>query len=318
MDMGKSGGGGGGSSGSVTWPTYFMQWHEALLGSDPSYVTTGGAIDSAAQSNPFTGLLAYDPTATIANMQTLIGAHHTAISTIVPATEYSDAMSAAKTAVEAYAHSTTELAAAEVAFNAVIDADYNNSALPRFQRGMQDINAVISSSFTTGAALLSAEVTRKKAQFSSELRLQSYREKTSAILSGADKIVARIAAIQQLTLTIINAEIETGRLQIVAMKEYSEATMKIEEAESKWVLDVLTSGSHILAAGQGGVGIGTAKATPLQSALGGALSGAAAGGMAGYGIAAATAAPGAAIALGPIGWGIGIGALLGGAIGLSS
>jgi hypothetical protein len=315
--MGKSGGGGGGSSGSVTWPPYFMDWHDGMLGESLSLSTTMVAVMNNALTsgggNPFTGVVAYDPTTFLTSMATAIDNELVAVAAIVPATEYSQNLALAKVALEAYVFSTTELAAAETAFNAVIDADYNNAALPRFQRGMQDINAVISSSYVTGAALLSAEVVRKKAQFSSELRLQSYREKTTALQNVTGQIVQRAQAINSLTHQLINTKVETLRIAIVGYGEQTKENSRIDEMEAKWDMDVFIHGGQVLASGQGGIGTGTGiKATPMQSALGGALSGAAAGGMAGYGIASATGIA----ATGPIGWGIGIGALLGGAMGL--
>jgi len=55
----------------------------------------------------------------------------------------------------------------------ILDADI----LPRFRRGMQDLNAVNTSTFTTGQAIMLAFAQRDTAKFQADLRAQAFLEK---------------------------------------------------------------------------------------------------------------------------------------------
>jgi hypothetical protein len=271
--MGKSGG--GGSSGSVQWPAYFQSWHEDIL-------TAANTIASTAYAaNPFITSIAFDPATYVASMLATPAALITKVdAAMLAGTDYHDAAVAANSAVTDHIYTAADLAAAEAAYNAIIDAEYVNSTLPKFQRGMQDINSVISSSFTTGAALIASEIVRKKAQFSADLRLQTEKDKANLISHAADIIVNHKQSLFAVSVQATQAQTEAYRIAIVARKEQVDANLKIAENDAKWNIDIISEFSHILAAGQGGIGASTPKASPLQSALGGMASAASIGIMA--------------------------------------
>lgn len=307
------GSGGGGSSGAISWPTYFENYHASLLDAgtgDTLNASMTDAMNAALAVNPFTTAIAFNPTTYLTQMWLNIDTLATTMSALNPITKWHDNLVSAKTAYDDHVFSTTALAAAETAFNNVLDAEYADSDLPRFQRGMQDLNAVMSSAFVTGKALIDAKIVLKKAQFSAELRLQDYRDKTSALVQSAGPIGDFYLKMTDVLQKVLSTQLETRRYGIVAQKEYYDQQLKIDEAHASWDMDVFMKGANVLAAGQGGVTHPTQRsATMLQSALGGAMSGAAMGAMLG----ASNIIPG----IGPIAGLIG-GAILGGGGGAAS
>jgi hypothetical protein len=349
----SKGSGGGGSSGNVTWPAYFTQWHEALLGSGTTMAldtNVAGEIIAASKNNPFSGKVAYDPETPTEEMKAKVDSYWNAIMAINPDTEWHDAAVTVRAAIGDHVFDEATIAAtiaaikasinteaaeksaalvafggalpsdlaaieaAENAFNAIVDANMDTMELPKFQRGMQDINAVISSSYVTGAALLASESIRKKAEFSANLRLQdykigreytgevyklgsamyvkafeqtvdsirllrsnAYRDETLAVLQGVKDIVTRNAQVADFMRIGASLRIETERIVLTAYKEEIEAQIKIDESEAKWKLDVLSSAGNLLASGHGAVSQTNAKGNMMQSVLGGALSGASIG-----------------------------------------
>lgn len=287
-------GGGGGTQGSVRWPTYFETWHGQLIDdaqTDELNSSMVAEMNTAlgVGGNPFTDAVAYNPSTAITAMQANIDSWQTTLSAISPSTMWHDNMVVAKAAYDDHVFSTTKIAAAETAFNNILDAEYADSDLPRFQRGMQDLNAVMSSAYVTGKALMDAKIVLKKAQFSAELRLQSYKDETNFVAQSAGPVNQFYIGFNDLFHRVLTTQLEVRRYEIVAQKEATDQNLKIEEAEATWGMDVFLKGANVLAAGQGGVTHPTAKAASmLQSALGGAMSGAAAGIMAGAPWAAET------------------------------
>lgn len=314
--MGKGGGsGGGGSSGKVEWPEYFQTFHSKILdGTGVVNVNSSLAdeMNTALATNPFTAIVPFDPQYAILDMHHFLDSFMVNKYNEIPSTVWHDNIVAGKAALTDHVYSESEIIAAEAAFNNIIDDEYEVSDLPRFQRGMQDVNAVVSSAFVTGKALLDRKIVHQKAQFAMDLRLQNYRDKTSTLMNAVGPI--NYHAFQSFLLQCMQLDIEAHRYEIVAQKEYVDQEARIEESEAKWHLEVFTIGGNVLASGHGGVSSPTPKATPIQSAIGGAMSGAAMGGMLGWG-ATQMGVTGTLAGMGPVGWGIGIGALLGGLMG---
>lgn len=70
-----------------------------------------------------------------------------------------------------------DLAARIAAFNAEVDHEIETTHLPRFERGMQTINAVISSDYIIGKGIIEAAAGRQKETFSTELNVKAYTQK---------------------------------------------------------------------------------------------------------------------------------------------
>lgn len=275
--MSMGGGGGGGTSGTVTWPAYFQDWHETILGS-PADMTFDFLDVVNSLTNPFDVAVAYDPNAYVANIDAQALLVKSIAASLNPVTSWANYIAYAVTELEDHVMSTTELAASETAYNAVVDADYNNVILPRFQRGMQDANAVMSSAYVVGEALLEAEVLRKKATFSADLRMESYKLKVDAIQRGVESMMNKAIADNNFQNSTFVSYIDAQRINAVLKKEEHDRNITLEELDTKWDLDLFTYAGNLLAAGHGGVSSsGVSKATAMQSVLGGTMSGASMG-----------------------------------------
>lgn len=259
------GGGGGGGSGAMDWPGYMKDWHgEALndTGGDTLANSVTDAINSAYGSSPWTTAAAYDPdtdlTALIAapdELQTLVTllssgtTLDTLISNVLDTSRIDDVV--------------TE-------FAADMDARLLAEVLPRFEAGMRNINAVQSSAFVIGRALIEENQDRQVAKFSSELHLK-------AGLDDAIKVIGMKLEYQKVASQLIA---EAYRIKIVAKKEEADVNNEIDSKDAVWDLELFQYGSNLLA-GIGGGTAGTKGPSATQSAIGGAMSGAAAGAMVG-------------------------------------
>ncbi len=275
------GGGGGGGSGKVDYPDYMKTWHNMALdnaGVDTLTSSMTDVMNSAIGSSPWTGATAYDPDVDLVqlvgapdDLQTLVNllssgtTLDTVIATVLDESRIDDAV--------------TEYAAD-------FDARLTSEILPRFEAGMRDINAVTSSAFAIGKAIIEENQDRQVAKFSSDLHIRQYSDDTIKVIGlkmEYQKVVSQMIA-------------ETYRIKIVAKKEETESNYDFDEKDAKWDLEVFQYGGNLLASiGGGTVSTGGKQPSKIQSALGGAMSGAAAGAMVG----------------GP--WGAAVGGLLGAA-----
>ncbi len=284
----KKGGGGGGSSGAVSHSAYLETIHSDWLdntGVDTVTSSITDLINVGFGDNPYTIDVAYDPDTPIAAMQTELGDLNTLI----------DLLSAG-TGLDALVSNIlddTRIDDSVTEFSADLGARLTAEVLPRFQAGMRDINAVVSSAFVIGQAVLEDGNTRQVAKYSADLHMKAW---------GDDAL--RLIALKiegQKALTHYAAEI--NRLNIVAKKEETDVNAEIDVKDSLWDLELFQYGGNLLASISGGVMVPKQDSpSKTQSAIGGALTGAATGAM----IGSAVPAVGTAI-------GAGVGAVLGAA-----
>lgn len=283
--MSFGGGGGGGSSGSVSNEAYFSAWHESILG-DPCSSGGTGIISNAViilneywAANPYSFSSAQSVTTLEAKLTTATNAIYALVGALDPVTDWQSYIAYVTIGMtDQGLISTSALTAAEAAYNAVLDAEYVNVTLPRFQRGMQDANAVMSSAFVVGEALLEAEVLRKKANYSAELRLQNFKQKIDATMSGVDSMVKLASIERDVMLRAASLYIEGNRITYVASKEETDRNVELDAAAAKWDMEALPYAGNLLAASHGGVSnTNTSRPSAAQSVLGGAMSGASLG-----------------------------------------
>lgn len=272
---GGSAGGGGGGSGAVTYPAHVTSTHHDWLnntGLDGAIsVSVQDAMEAAFGNSPWTAETAYDPDSDIVqllaapdDLQTLVTllSSGTGLDTLI-----SEIMDDAR--VDAVV---TEYAAD-------LDARLTAEVLPRFNAGMRNINAVVSSAYVLGLSNIEANNDRQVAKFSADLHAKTHSDDAIKIINLKLEYQRVVAALTM----------EAYRVKIVAKKEEVDLNLKIEESDALWDLEVFQYGSNVLASAGGGVATpNTKKPTQGQSMLGGALSGAAAGAMIG-------GAPGAVI-----------------------
>lgn len=300
---------GGGSAGGGTaesYPVYVKDFHKNILWHDGAVRVSRSysqAANTAFSYNPFSPMLAYDPTAQITAMLSaistlnLLGSGDTYISI------WQDAVQSAIDFYNANIDSEVQISADAQAFADEVDEEIEQGILPRFQRGMQDINSVMSSAYVIGQAVIENAGLTKKAYHLSQLRTAIIKERSLFIVSSIEGMSKNYMFLGEFKKAITTLEVEARRIGIVAGKEQDDQDYKIEEAEAKWNFEVLQYGANIMSALHGAVSHGPSQKTnPTMSAIGGGLSGAASG-----------AAMGSQILPG---WGTAIGAVVGAAAGI--
>lgn len=292
--MGGSSGGGGSSSGQVSYPAYMSTWHETWLDN----VAT--AMTAAQGADPFGSATAYDPDAEITEMESAVVAFEAVINALAHEADWSAAVSASETGVDSVIDD-TYINAEIAAFANILDDQVVNKAVPSFESGMRDINAVMSSSFAVGKALIYAFRDRDVANYAASLRSKLTFMRNDYVFTNAAKILELQYARVSLAKELAHYIIEFNRIKIVAKKEQADQDLAIDESSALWDLQTFQYGNNVLSSIAGGTSApGKNQRGTANSAIGGALSGAATGAMIGTEIE-----PGYGTAIGAVIGGIG-------------
>ena len=277
--MGSSGG--GGASGAVSHSAYLETIHKDWLnttGVDTIEKSITEVMDSALGNSPWTTLSAYDPTANIAAYDAELALFKVLISGLSDTADWAALYTQADLTLSGVAEAA--IIADAAAFASILDADINTKILPRFRRGMQDINAVVSSAFVLGEAVIEGYRDRELAKHTSVLRLDT-KSRTLTAVEQMMQLMARRIGWEE---GYVKMAVESNRIKIVALKEQADKNAEIDEHDAKWDLEVFQYGGNLMAAIGGGTAIpNMAGKNKTASVLGGAMSGAAAGAMIGGG-----------------------------------
>lgn len=238
----KCGSGGGSSSGKSDWPDYMKTKHEAWLGDIDAVIPV---------TNPYTGIVAYAPTAPIAALATAL-TNYKAFNSSVGTT-----LTTFKTMWSGW------LTTVSNGLNEAMVAALDTSGIPEFEAGMRDINAVQTSSFALGKAMLYARVGLE----ASKLALMNTNQAVELTMKFGESLRGQFAS-----------EIENARLTIIALKEQADRQVELDVEEARWIFfNYREAGALLGAIGGPSAMAGSQKPNPAASALGGAMSGAAAG-----------------------------------------
>ena len=268
--MGSSGG--GGSSGAVSHAAYLETIHKDWLndsGADTIEKSITEVMDSALGSSPWIGKSAYDPDADIASYAAAIASYAVILAGISETVDWDALYTQAETTL-----SDAAVIADTTLFGTQMDDELVTKVLPRFRRGMQDINAVSSSAFVLGEAVIEAFKDRDVAKYGTSLRLHYQDQRLTATEQMLRLMIQKVSWEEGYAKLLV----ESMRIKIVAKKEQTEQDGTIDEADAKWDLEVFQHGSNVLASIGGGTVVpnmpGKNKAA---SAIGGAMMGAVAG-----------------------------------------
>lgn len=356
---------GGGSSGKVDYPEYMKTVHGQLLDNNGADTPTNSVIDAinaAYGSSPWSGETAYDPTTPLADSWTAVCAYNTVVDALNHTTDWLDALDNTRVEIDSNYYSEEFVANSYISFlqdigssltiiaNGVdlinsddyidedidaysrqLDDDIDNNALVKFRAGMRDINAVNSSAFIIGEALILGMKGRDVAKYSADLHLANTTQRNQMIvdLTGkgvnltqlklqdrlarnqmtiniADQMIKSLMARVEFEKSVAMISVDAKTKHIIANKEYTTENLSIAESDAKWDLELFQYTGNMLAAIGGGTsGAGQKQPSTAQSALGGAMSGAAMGASVG------SVVPGIGTAIGAIGGAIiGAGAAL--------
>lgn len=329
---------GGGTTGKVGFPTYMENVHKFSIAredapTDAFDKTLVEVVNEMFTSNPFTGQSFTDPATDFADTETRFDAMDSIVTAIDPTTDWDTFVDIVASKLDetgilpdvdidtvftnARAETTLEtreaIAASLEAINDIVvrsavrsferRSDHTRrGAVNRFAGQMSDINAVQSSAFIFGMAILESQHLQRVAEFDTTLstglyqgaftaHMTAFQNNVRARLTGEmqNKQVRDQTAFQSvglLTQFVLNqAEIdhavtrtkaEINRIKIAGTQEYEGASFDLADREVNWDMDVFHKEVRFL----GGLGGGTAlPAGPskAQSAIGGAIGGAVAG-----------------------------------------
>lgn len=311
--------GGGSSGGSVTTvPGYISSRHKEWL--DDIYED----MNATALNNPYAAASAYDPAVLTDGMLAALNAfcgamagfHDASLDSdkvadvydamyayltgLVPQTDYATYITAITAALDTVYEDTTEVNDAVNAYSTQLQADIEATIIPKFEAGMRDANAVMSSSFVIGEALIYAEKDRNVAKFTADLKIAAHTARSDMIgktgiamldekvklaalylplaKAYSDLYVQGIDFKKQLTSMVL----DSLRIIIIAKKEQQDEDLKIDRANALWDIEMYKYAGSLLGAYQGTYSVqeGVSK-TGMGTALGGAMSGAASGFMVG-------------------------------------
>ena len=334
------GGSGGGSSGKVSYPDFMgnclADWldntHTVTLNSCMNDV-----MNAALGNSPFIGESVYNPDVEVAAMLSASNNFKNYIEALNESLEWSNAYDAVVTKLDwdswadAYAVvrgiidwdgiSDAEIVNDVAAFADQLDDEILTKVLPRFEAGMRDINAVVSSAFVIGRAIIEGMRDKDVAKHSSALRLNATNlnlesdmkkeelrslatrnyladqiAKKSTVLQGDEQILKVLLSKYAWKESYTKFAIEANRMKIVAKKEETDGNLELSESVATWDLELFQYGANLLASIGSGTMVPKEKKKNLAaSAIGGGLTGAAAGAMYGASSSSITGPVGAAI-----------------------
>lgn len=362
-------GGGGGSSGRVEFPTYMEDTHQDWLGYTSTGVDDTVDVDLIAVmdnalgmgGNPWEGHTLTDPATDLAAVQTRYSTYETLVDALDEETDWDSMIDNAVAKVDeagvlvdvdfstvvasARSGATTSLAAGiaaaldeldDAVIARAVQAYMNRGsvqkerAIGRFSSTMADMNAVNSSAFMFGLAIIEAQHMQDVDQYQAQIELQAYNNlvnnwvamfraeleqelrmevtnkssRETVLREGAQMMVQMLSNRVQSTANTAALLAETKRVGIVATQEYELADADLDYKFSQWDFEVFTRAANVLGSISGAAAYVPGQPSKTASAIGGALSGAAAG--AGIGTAIAP------------GIGTAVGAAVGGIAGLLS
>lgn len=270
--MGSSG---GGASGKVSHSAYLETCHKDWLdhtGVDTIEKSITEVMDSAIGSSPWTGLSAYNPDVAIAEYEAGVTAFAVILAGLSDTVDWNNFYAAAALTIDGAADA--NILADVAAYQAVLDDNIAVRTLPRFRRGMQDINAVVSSAFPIGEAIIEAFQARDVNKYAASLRTTLGDKRLQAVDQMMNLMARRIGWEENYTRLLI----ESKRIKIVAKKEQTDQDAVIDDADAKWDLEVFQYGGNLMASIGGGTAIpNMAKKNVGLSTIGGGISGAVSG-----------------------------------------
>lgn len=303
----KGGGGGGGTS---TIPSYLQAAHSYMINREgtigmPLLDNLYSVMSDALHANPFAAVFAYESLNDLGTMNTYINNLNSKVLALSPLNDWRNYYSNALNHLNSNTNELTVNAQIN-AFRAILDEDMQAQVLPEFEGGMRDINAVLSSAFIIGKALIMDGRERKLIAYGAELKHKLFLWRHEAALASTNTIIDMVNKQLGFYEVVARDMMESTRMRIIARREDSAEAIRVIETKATWKFDVFSYAGNFLASVSGGVSSPVPKGmSPTSSALSGALSGAATGAMVG------NAVPGIGTAVGAVG-----GAIIGGLGGL--
>jgi hypothetical protein len=268
----------------VDYPTYMQTVHSHWLDGTGS-IGAGGvelAITQALAANPFTGLVGYNPTTDVAAMATAIAAFQTIVTAMEANSDYATYNTASAAQVDTVYNPSTYISAKIAAHASTLDTELNTKVYPKYEAGMRDANAVMTSAFAIGRAIIEMDRNDKVDKFASDLELQAVSKRADLIQAATSEMIRIYLQKAEYGRVIMAVQLDKLRIGIAAQQDYLTEGKAIAGDAGRWPLEVYKYGANMLA----GISGGTTGSVPVDGnktarIIGSGLSGAAAGAMIG-------------------------------------
>ena len=216
------------TAGRVDFPIHMKTVHQDWLnsygvGDELIDNTMVDAMNESYGFSPYDGMTAHDPSTELTAMDTAVAAFNTRVDGIDPDGDWEDAIDAAVAKIDGAVVDDTHINNDISAFGDVLDEQIENIVLPRFQGGLRDVNAVMSSAFVMGEAVIEGMRDRDVAKYGTDLRVKSGFQRNDFVLKGTESIVRGTMAQVEMEKTVAHYTIEANRMRIVAEKEKQDA-----------------------------------------------------------------------------------------------
>lgn len=271
----------------VSFPTYMESAHHYLLDGDttdgePS--TSGGiiaAINTAKALTPY-NLTVPDPATDISSMSSAVSTYSGYVAAINDHTDYDTIYANAIALYDASASPDTYINARVNAHATMLDNELSAKIYPRFEAGMRDINAVQTSAFAIGRALIEMDRNDKVDKFAADMRYQADGKRMDAATNIASEMMRLKLQKLELERVVAAMTIDQLRLKVAINNDYHTEKKAIAADAARWPLETFKYGGNLLA----GMSGGTTSSTPMDGnkaarIIASGLSGAVAGSMIG-------------------------------------
>jgi len=240
--------------------------HTAWLDSIATLITA-----DTAGAGPYNTAFSYDPDYDLSNFQDKIDSFIDTIDVVEPILDYETFLAAAASAVDASLEPDTYIDEATVAYESAQLPPYFRS-INRFTGPMSDLNAVHTSAFVIGMAIMEQSFQNNVDGFAAQLKVQRSQIRATAILDGVRSIMQLFNFELQGDLNIAQLQGDFAYKAIGFKTNQYEQDLAIDVHDIMWDYDVFMRGGEMLGS-ISGAAAGPLKTPRGQQMLSGGLSG---------------------------------------------
>lgn len=290
---GGSSAGGGSGAGEIGYPVYMEDRHKDLLDD------LIPEVDIVRVASPYEDAVSYDPTIKLAEIKLRYDSLAAAVDRLNPKRDLEGFINTASNIAEQQ-KLLGEGPVAEVVSNFESrQAITHARVLNRFNGAMADINAVQSSAFVIGQALIESQLQNSVDGVSADLSFRNFHMRAQFMAQVTSEFMSLTSFSIDTNRMLTSLLAEINRVTILAEKEQHDNDLRIDIDDSLWGLRTFAFAGNMLSAISGSTSLpefgspndstlGGSNVTPVQGAASGAVAGATIGASTGnpYGAAA--------------------------------
>lgn len=269
-------GGGGGSAGSVQFPTEISDVLDDWLGASGDFAGTNvsNEMEALQGNSPYATVNSFNPDAFVSAVQSRFDYYDTLVKAIDEHTDWDTFFDNVKDKVDSII--------SDSYIESVVDEydddtkDEWGDTINRFAGGMAEINAINSSAFIIGMALMENQRLRAVRKLRASLVLDFEKVKLQMYQQGLNDMIRMYAFKLDVDRAATQTLAEINRVSAVLKKEQYIEDIELDVEDTLWDIKVFQYGGRVMASPSGAAPIPD-KPSKAASALGGALSGAAQG-----------------------------------------